>query len=66
MRDRKTPFIVALNKVDRIYGWEPVPNNGFKDSLSRQPSSAKREFDERVKKTITAFSEQVLSVILTP
>ena len=66
LRDRKTPFIVALNKIDRLYGWESTPNNSFRDSFSRQPSSVQREFQDRYEKAKLALAEQGLnSVILT-
>ena len=29
LRKRKTPFIVALNKIDRLYGWKPHENADF-------------------------------------
>ena len=58
LRDRKTPFIVALNKIDRLYGWKPVANNGFRDSLSQQNKSVQNEFRDRLEKTKLAFSEQ--------
>lgn len=64
LRDRKTPFIVALNKIDRLYGWNPVPNNGFRDSLSKQKKSVQNEFKDRLQKTILAFSEQGLNSTL--
>ncbi|RXK39536.1 translation initiation factor aIF-2 [Tremella mesenterica] len=64
LRDRKTPFIVALNKIDRCYGWEPVPNGGFRESLAKQSKSTKSEFDDRVRKTILAFAEQGLNAKL--
>ncbi|KAM3423606.1 hypothetical protein BST61_g1030 [Cercospora zeina] len=58
LRDRKTPFIVALNKIDRLYGWKPIANNGFRDSLSLQKSSVQGEFHDRLEKTKLAFAEQ--------
>ncbi|CAK4033868.1 Eukaryotic translation initiation factor 5B [Lecanosticta acicola] len=58
LRDRKTPFIVALNKIDRLYGWKPIANNGFRDSLNLQKSSVQNEFRDRLEKTKLAFSEQ--------
>lgn len=61
LRDRKTPFIVALNKIDRLYGWEVVPNNSFRDSLSRQSSSVQREFQDRFEKAKLALAEQGLN-----
>ena len=30
---RKTPFVVALNKIDRMYGWDEEPNAPFRKSL---------------------------------
>lgn len=64
LRDRKTPFIVALNKIDRLYGWAAVPNNGFKDSLSRQKKAVQNEFKDRLEKTIVALQEQGLNSAL--
>lgn len=61
LKDRKTPFIVALNKIDRLYGWETVPNNSFRDSLSRQPSSVQREFQDRYEQAKVALAEQGLN-----
>ena len=58
LRDRKTPFIVALNKIDRLYGWKPVNNNGFQDSLALQNKGVHNEFRDRLEKTKLAFAEQ--------
>lgn len=58
LRDRKTPFIVALNKIDRLYGWKKIDNNGFQDSLAMQNKGCQGEFRERVKNTKIAFAEQ--------
>ncbi|KAL4241296.1 translation initiation factor 5B [Abortiporus biennis] len=64
LRDRKTPFIVALNKIDRMYGWEPTPDNDFRSSLAKQKRAVQREFEDRVQKTILAFAEQGLNAVL--
>jgi translation initiation factor 5B len=61
LRDRKTPFIVALNKIDRLYGWNAVPNNGFQQSLAKQKKSVQNEFRDRLEKTKLAFAEQGLN-----
>lgn len=58
LRDRKTPFIVALNKIDRLYGWKKIDNNGFQDSLAFQSKSVQNEFRSRVNDTKLAFAEQ--------
>ena len=81
LRDRKTPFIVALNKVrrslrarviymltdvqiDRMYGWEAIPDNDFRSSLAKQKRSVQREFEDRYQKIVLAFAEQGLNAVL--
>lgn len=58
LRDRKTPFIVALNKIDRLYNWKKIDNNGFQDSLAMQNKGVQNEFRDRLEKTKLAFAEQ--------
>lgn len=58
LRERKTPFIVALNKIDRLYGWKQVANNGFRESLALQNKGVQNEFRDRLDKTKIAFAEQ--------
>jgi translation initiation factor 5B len=58
LRDRKTPFIVALNKIDRLYGWKKVDNNGFQESLALQNKGVQNEFAKRLADTKVAFAEQ--------
>lgn len=58
LRDRKTPFIVALNKIDRLYGWKKVDNNGFRESLALQNKAVHNEFKKRLDETKLAFAEQ--------
>ncbi|KAF9085273.1 hypothetical protein BGX29_001438 [Mortierella sp. GBA35] len=64
LRDKKTPFIVALNKIDRLFGWKAIPDNSFVDSLAQQSESVKREFETRKNATITAFQENGLNATL--
>lgn len=58
LRERKTPFIVALNKIDRLYGWKKIDNNGFQDSLAMQNKGVQNEFKDRLDKTKLLFAEQ--------
>ncbi|GAQ11377.1 eukaryotic translation initiation factor 5B [Aspergillus lentulus] len=58
LRDRKTPFIVALNKIDRLYGWKKIDNNGFQDSLAMQSKGVQNEFRTRLERTKLLFAEQ--------
>ncbi|TQV96580.1 hypothetical protein V2A60_003031 [Cordyceps javanica] len=58
LRERKTPFIVALNKIDRLFGWKKIDNNGFQESLALQNKAVHNEFDKRLAETKLAFNEQ--------
>ncbi|KAJ1981738.1 eukaryotic translation initiation factor 5B [Dimargaris verticillata] len=64
LRSRKTPFIVALNKIDRLYGWKPTPDNNFKSSFAKQSKNVHREFQTRVDALVTAFAEEGLNACL--
>src|SRR3989338_7199544 len=46
MKANKTPFIIALNKIDRISGWSRVSEN-LAENLELQPQHVKSEFDEK-------------------
>jgi len=54
---------VALNKIDRMYGWEAIPDNDFQSSLAHQKRSVQREFEDRLQKTVVAFAEQGLNAV---
>ena len=64
LKQRKTPFIVALNKIDRIFGWQSTPNNAVLDSLAGQSESVLREFNDRFEAARLAFAEQGLNAEL--
>ncbi|CUG92593.1 translation initiation factor IF-3, putative [Bodo saltans] len=48
LREKKCPFIVALNKVDRLYDWVPHENMDIEQSLSLQKPYVQAEFETRV------------------
>ena len=64
LRSRRCPFIVALNKVDRLYDWKGHPYATFRSSLKQQPSHTQEEFQTRLEQTITAFMNQGLNAAL--
>ncbi len=57
LKSRKTPFLVAANKIDRIPGWRPKPDNSFLDSYKNQDSYVQQSLDEHLYRTIGKFSE---------
>ncbi|GME98421.1 unnamed protein product [Ambrosiozyma monospora] len=61
LRDRKAPFVVALNKIDRLYDWQTTPNNSFRDSFAKQKKSVQQEFEKRWTDIKVALAEQGLN-----
>ncbi|KAL2629241.1 hypothetical protein R1flu_013927 [Riccia fluitans] len=55
---RKTPFIVALNKVDRLYDWKSTKNAPIRTSMKNQSKHVIQEFDTRTTQIITQLKEQ--------
>lgn len=41
----KTPFIIAANKIDRLFGWEVHEGASFKESFNQQAQSVKTDLD---------------------
>nr|4N3G_A Chain A, Eukaryotic translation initiation factor 5B-like protein, eIF5B(870-C) [Thermochaetoides thermophila DSM 1495]4N3N_A Chain A, Eukaryotic translation initiation factor 5B-like protein, eIF5B(517-C) [Thermochaetoides thermophila DSM 1495] len=58
LRERKTPFVVALNKIDRLYGWKKIENNGFRESFALQNKAVQNEFRNRLDQVKLQFAEQ--------
>ena len=64
LRSKKTPFIIALNKVDRCYGWQQVKDRPFIESLEAQPESTRQEFESRASNVLLQLAEQGLNAQL--
>ena len=43
----KTPFLVALNKIDNVTGWKTNADAGLKESMELQSARVKQSFDEK-------------------
>lgn len=61
LRDRKAPFIVALNKIDRLYDWQATPNESFRGTYTQQKQSVQNEFMTRYEQIKVALAEQGLN-----
>ncbi len=48
LRSRKTPFVVALNKIDLIPGWRPIFNAPFQTTYQSQQRVVAEELDMKV------------------
>ncbi|KAK4793218.1 hypothetical protein SAY86_023653 [Trapa natans] len=64
LRMRDTEFIVALNKVDRLYGWKTCPNSPIVKALKQQTKDVQNEFNMRLIQIVTQFKEQGLNTEL--
>ncbi|KAB5531727.1 hypothetical protein DKX38_018397 [Salix brachista] len=64
LRMRNTEFIVALNKVDRLYAWKAQRNAPIRKTLKQQSKDVQNEFDRRLIEVITQFKEQGLNTEL--
>jgi len=48
LRQYKTPFILAANKIDLISGWKKNETNSFSESLSTQQEHVQQKLDEKL------------------
>jgi translation initiation factor 5B len=56
LKARKTPFIVAVNQIDRVPGWKPVQGAPFLQSYAKQDSLVQQEADNRLYHVMGDFS----------
>ncbi|MDD5317608.1 MAG: translation initiation factor IF-2 [Candidatus ainarchaeum sp.] len=58
LREYKTPFIVAANKVDLFKGWKPQATNSFLKSDAMQPDWVQAGIDEKLYELVGRLSQQ--------
>ena len=54
LRANKTPFLIALNKVDAISGWRRISDN-LSENIEKQPVHVRQQFDTKVYKIVEAL-----------
>ncbi|MEN6290611.1 MAG: translation initiation factor IF-2 [Methanobacterium sp.] len=54
----KTPFIVAANKMDKIYGWQTHERAPFLETFPKQPQSVQEKLDTRVYELVGILHEE--------
>mmetsp|Transcript_10865 Transcript_10865/g.34458 ORF Transcript_10865/g.34458 Transcript_10865/m.34458 type:complete len:691 (+) Transcript_10865:290-2362(+) len=64
LRAKQTPFVIALNKVDRLYGWRQVKDQPFVEAIEEQDDGVKREFESRASAILLSIAEQGLNAQL--
>ena len=48
LKERRVPFIVAANKIDRIPGWKPQPDKPFLETIKLQNPSVQARLDQLI------------------
>lgn len=56
LKSRKTPFLVAANKTDRVPGWKSQPQMTFMQSYNQQDIYVREELDNKIYDVIGTFS----------
>jgi len=56
LKTRKTPFLVAANKIDRIPGWDSYPDTPFLKTYQKQDRYVKEDLDNRIYDIMATFS----------
>jgi translation initiation factor 5B len=58
LKARKTPFIVAVNKIDRVSGWKSQPSTPFLKAYAAQDAYVKESLDNRLYEIMGTFSRE--------
>ena len=58
LRERKTPFIIAANKIDRISGWKPKQDADFLDTYNSQKPHVRDFLEEKILQICGNFLEE--------
>ncbi|XP_015069779.1 eukaryotic translation initiation factor 5B-like isoform X1 [Solanum pennellii] len=64
LKMRNTEFIVALNKVDRLYGWKVCKNAPIVKAMKQQSKDVQFEYNTRLTQIVTQFKEQGINTEL--
>jgi len=56
LKEKKTPFLVAANKIDRIPGWKPHNDETFSASYRNQDPYVQQAIDEKLYTIMGTFS----------
>lgn len=57
LKNRKVPFVVAINKVDRITGWKKGPTNFITEEIKVQPKEVQLDLDNKTYSVLGSLSQ---------
>ncbi|KAL7673444.1 hypothetical protein ACOME3_008302 [Neoechinorhynchus agilis] len=65
LKSRKCPFVVALNKIDRLIDWKTDPHKPIRELIYKgQASHTVKDFESRVDKVVVEMAQELLNVKL--
>jgi len=62
LKSKKTPFVIAMNKIDMINGWEVHEDDSFTMSYAKQSARVKQLLEGYLSKIKLRFAEQEFNV----
>jgi len=64
LKKRKCPFVIAMNKIDKMYQWNAGHYTCVKDALGRQEQFVQTEFRKRFDEVVLQLNERGLNCSL--
>eukprot|EP01083_Nonionella_stella_P255310 876476_1 len=61
LKRQEAPFVVAVNKVDRIYGWKATKDAPIQTTLANQGADQIEEYDRRLREVMLQLTETGLN-----
>ncbi len=62
LKNSKTPFVIAANKVDRIHGWQSVRDRPMALAIRNQTKDTIGYFDQRYWDLVGSFAEHGFNI----
>ena len=62
LKNSKTPFVIAANKVDRIHGWQSVRDRPMALAIRNQTKDTMGYFDQRYWDLVGSFAEHGFNI----
>lgn len=61
LKQRNCPFVIALNKIDRLYMWNKNDWSPFNSTFNKQKENTQDEFKDRLQNILNELAEQGLN-----
>tara|TARA_B100002052_G_scaffold19259_1_gene15275 strand:- start:2308 stop:3975 length:1668 start_codon:yes stop_codon:yes gene_type:complete len=62
LKQAKTPFVIAANKVDRIHGWDSVHGRSMAEAVRDQTKDSQALFEQRYWDLVGKFAEHGFNI----